>query len=81
MQSILIIIPYGCFFNDGAGENRMGIIREEAKKLVDSLPDEVSWDYLMYEIYVRKKIDEGIIAADEGRLISHEEIKTRFLTK
>ena len=59
----------------------MGIIREEAKKLVDSLPDEVSWDYLMYEIYVRKKIDEGIIAADEGRLISHEEIKTRFLTK
>ena len=59
----------------------MGIIRKEAKKLVDGLPDEASWDDLMYEIYFRKKIDEGLKAADEGRLISHEEVKQRFLKK
>ena len=59
----------------------MGIIRKEAKKLVDGLPDEASWDDLMYEIYFRKKIDEGLTAADEGRLISHEEVKQRFLKK
>ena len=59
----------------------MGIIREEAKKLVDSLPDEASWDDLMYEIYVRKKIDEGLTAADEGRLISHDEVKQRLFKK
>ena len=59
----------------------MGIIKKEAKKLVDGLPDEASWDDLMYEIYIRKKIDEGLTAADEGRLISHEEVKQRFLKK
>ena len=59
----------------------MGIIRKEAKKLVDGLPDEASWDDLMYEIYIRKKIDEGLKAADERRLISHEEVKQRFLKK
>jgi len=52
----------------------MEIIREKARKLVDSLPDEASWDDLMYEIYVRKKIEDGLIAADEERLISHEEV-------
>ncbi len=59
----------------------MGIVKEEAQKLVNNLPDEVSWDDVMYEIYVRKKIEEGIQAADEGRLSSHEEVKKRFLRK
>jgi len=45
------------------------------------VPDEASWDDLMYEIYVRKKIDEGLKAADEGRLISHEEVKQRYLKR
>ncbi len=59
----------------------MEIIREKARKLVDSLPDEASWDDLMYEIYVRKKIENGLIAADEERLILHEEVKKRFMEK
>ena len=59
----------------------MRIIKEEAKKLVDSLPDGASWDDIIYELYVRKKIDEGLKAADEGKLISHEEVKQRFLKK
>ena len=53
-------------------------IKEEAKKLVEALPEQASWDDLMYEIYVRQKIEDGIKAADEGRVLSHEEIKKRF---
>ncbi|MBC8181401.1 hypothetical protein H8E88_09775 [candidate division KSB1 bacterium] len=59
----------------------MSIVKEEAKKLVNNLSDEVTWDDVMYEIYVRKKIEEGLQAADEGRLISHEEVKKRYLNK
>ena len=55
----------------------MGTVREDAKKLLESLPDEASWDDIMYEMYVRKKIDQGIIDANEGKLISHEEVKKR----
>jgi predicted transcriptional regulator len=56
-------------------------VKEEAKKLLDQLPDEISWDDIMYEMYVRNKIDKGIQAADEGKLVSHEEIKKRFSQK
>ena len=55
----------------------MEIIREKARKLVDSLPDEASWDDHMYEIYIRKKIEDGLIAIDEERFILDEEVKKR----
>ena len=53
-------------------------IKEEATKLVRELPEKATWDDLMYEIYVRQKVEEGIKAADEGRVVSHEEVKKRF---
>lgn len=53
-------------------------IKEEAAKLVRGLPEKATWDDLMYEIYVRQKVEEGIKAADEGRVVSHEEVKKRF---
>ena len=53
-------------------------VKEEAAKLVHDLPDQATWDDLMYEIYVRQKIEEGLMAADEGRVLSHEEVKRRF---
>jgi predicted transcriptional regulator len=53
-------------------------MKEEAAKLVHDLPDQATWDDLMYEIYVRQKIEEGLKAADEGRVLSHEEVKRRF---
>lgn len=33
-----------------------------------------------YELYVRRKLEAGIQAADAGRLIPHEDVKKRFLT-
>jgi hypothetical protein len=33
----------------------MNIAKEEAKKLIDKLPDQATWDDIMYEFYVRKK--------------------------
>jgi len=46
--------------------------------MLENLPDEASWDDLMYEIYVRKKIDNGIEAADNGQMVSHEEAKSKL---
>jgi len=53
-------------------------VKEEAEKLVKAMPEGASWDDLMYEIYVHQKIDEGVEAADEGRVMSHEEVRRRF---
>ena len=59
----------------------MGGVREEAYKLIDALPEETSWDDLIYQMYVRKKIARGIEAADQGRVIPDDEVKKQFLSE
>ncbi len=59
----------------------MAGIREEAHKLIDALPEETSWDDVIYQIYVRKKIARGIEAANEGRVVPHDDVKKMFLSK
>ncbi len=56
----------------------MGGVREEAHKVIDALPDEISWDDVIYQMYVRKKIAKGIEAAEQGRVITHEQVKKQF---
>lgn len=59
----------------------MSIIKEEAKKLIDRLPEKATWDDIMYEFYVKKKLAAALKAAEEGRVVSHEEVKKRLLTE
>ena len=56
----------------------MSTAKEEAINLITRLPDEASWDDIMYEIFVKKKIERGITAADEGRIVAHEDVKRMF---
>ena len=53
--------------------------KKQALDMIRKLPDKVTWDDIMYEIYVRKKIALGIKAADGGRVVLHEEVKKRVL--
>lgn len=59
----------------------MAIVKEEAIKLIDNLPDNVTWDDIMYELYVKKKLAVGLKAAEEGHVVSHEDAKKRLLSK
>ena len=59
----------------------MNTAKEDARQLIESLPDHATWDDVMYELYVRQKIAIGLQAADEGRVIPHEEVKKRFLAR
>ena len=53
--------------------------KQAARELIEQLPDSVSWNDLMYELYVKQKIDDGIKELDEGRGIPHEDLKRRLL--
>ncbi len=35
-------------------------IREEAHRLVEQLPDDATWEDLLYQIYVRQSIEAGL---------------------
>jgi predicted transcriptional regulator len=59
----------------------MGAVKEEAMKLIDSLPEETSWDDIIYQMYVRRKIQRGIEAAEQGRVVAHDQVKKQFLSE
>lgn len=45
-------------------------VKEEAKHLVDQLPDNATWDQLMHKIYVRQSIENGLADSRAGRTAS-----------
>ena len=57
---------------------RMSTVKEQARRVVENLSDNATWDDLMYRIHVRQKIAEGIRAGEEGRVQSHEEVERMF---
>ena len=42
-------------------------IKDEARRLLDRLPEDITWDQLMHEIYVRQSIQAGLAASKEER--------------
>ncbi|MEH1861460.1 MAG: hypothetical protein V7L21_26455 [Nostoc sp.] len=53
-------------------------IKEEARRLIDKLPENLTWDDLMYEIYVRQAIEAGLNDSEAGRVVSVEEVRAKF---
>jgi hypothetical protein len=53
-------------------------IKEEARRLVDQLPETFTWDDLMHEIYVRQAIESGLADSEAGRTRSVEEVRREF---
>ena len=53
-------------------------VREEARKLIDKLPDHSTWDDLMREIYVRQAIEAGLADSQAGRTTSVEKVRASF---
>lgn len=53
-------------------------LKDQAHKLVDSLPEDSGWDDLMRAIYERLLIEQGVADAAAGRTVSNEEVRRRF---
>jgi predicted transcriptional regulator len=57
---------------------RNASVKKEAQRLVEDLPEDATWDDLMYKIYVRQAIEAGLRDAEAGRVVSVEEVRARF---
>lgn len=53
-------------------------IKQEAYRLLDKLPESATWEDLMYRIYVRQAIEEGIKDSDTGKTLDVKEVRERF---
>jgi predicted transcriptional regulator len=53
-------------------------VKHEARRLVEELPEDATWDDLMYRIYVRQAIEAGLRDSDAGRTVNVDEVRARF---
>ena len=53
-------------------------VKEAVLEIAKKLPDDCSWEDAMYQMYVRQKIQEGLEDAENGRVISDEEVFAEF---
>ena len=53
--------------------------KETAKQVIDRLPEQATWDDILYELYVKQKIEAGLTATAEGKTVAHEDAKRRLL--
>ena len=57
----------------------MPTAKDAALEIIEQLPEQATWDDIMYELYVKQKIEEGLADIDAGRTVPHEEIKAELL--
>ncbi len=53
-------------------------VKKEANDLLQKLPDDATWDDLMYEIYVRQAIELGLEDSKAGRTTDVKDIRAKF---
>jgi hypothetical protein len=54
-------------------------VKDEARRIVEDLPEDASWDDLMYKIYVRQAaIEAGLADSEVGRTVDVRDVRAQF---
>lgn len=53
-------------------------IKTKVNETLRTLPDDASWEDVMYRIYVRQKIESGLKDVAQGDTVSVAEVRKRF---
>ncbi len=56
----------------------MANVKEQVIKLVQGLPDEVTVDDVMEELYFKMQVDAGLKELDKGKGIPHSEVEQKL---
>jgi hypothetical protein len=59
-------------------------VKKQGMEMIESLPDEITIDDIMAELYFKMQVDTGLKELDEGKGIPHEEAKqhlSKWLSK
>lgn len=56
----------------------LSTVKQEARRIVEQLPNDATWDDLFYEIYVRQTIEAGLRDCREGRTLPVSEVRRRL---
>lgn len=53
-------------------------VKGEALRLVEQLPDDATWDDVLYQMYVAQAVEAGLRDCREGRTIPVSEVRRRL---
>lgn len=53
-------------------------VKGEALRLVEQLPDDATWDDVLYQVYAAQAIEAGLKDCREGRTIPVSEVRRRL---
>ena len=46
--------------------------------MIESLPEDATWEDVQYSIYVRERIERGRCEAADGKILDEEEVERRM---
>ncbi len=55
----------------------MAHVKEQVIELIKALPEDSTLEDIHYHLYVREKVEHGLRAAEEGRVIPQEDAEKR----
>ncbi|HWX43232.1 MAG TPA: hypothetical protein VN345_18945 [Blastocatellia bacterium] len=53
-------------------------LKEEARRLVDQMSEDSTWDDLMHMIYMRQSIEKALADSEAGRTTAVEDVRKQF---
>jgi len=56
----------------------MSLTKEKVIELIKALPDDITVDDIMEELYFKSQVDEGLAQLDRGEAIPHEDVEKRM---
>lgn len=56
----------------------MATVKQEIRRMIESLPEDATWEDVQYSIYVRERIERGRCEAADGKILDEEEVERRM---
>lgn len=56
----------------------MAPVKDQVIEMIQNLPEDVSVEDIMAQLYFRYQVDEGLRQLDDGKGIPHEEVEKRM---
>lgn len=56
-------------------ENEMSIVKQEVQHMLNSLPEDCTYEDVQYHLYVLEKVKRGLADVEQGRVFTQEEVE------
>ena len=58
----------------------MSTVKQDVKQILDSLPDDTTYEDVQYHLFVRQRIQRGLNELNAGRTLTQQEVEQRMQT-